>query len=128
MEGKKYFPKAILCKGRLLLREYIKGAPLMEYIKENGLSRSLALNLINFAEFFQDSSLRLDGISKHLFIQDDESIKIIDPRRKKYYIYRPILRALKKEGALEKFLTVLNEERPDLALKWSNYISKLNST
>lgn len=125
MEGKRYFPKAIDRKGRFMIREYVKGTPIKDYIEKKGLSRELIVNLIEFADDFEKSNLRVDGISKHVFIQDDESIKVVDPRRKKYYIYRPILRTIKEVQKLDYFLDILDEERPDLATKWKDYIQGL---
>jgi len=125
VEGKKYFPKIIECKGQFMLREYVKGTPIREYIQENGLSRKLSLNLIEFAEELEKLQIRLDGLSKHVFIQEDESIKVVDPRRKKIYMYKSLLLTLKKLEVLEDFLKILEEERPDLASSWSKFISRL---
>ncbi len=124
VEGIKYFPKALVCKGRFLLREYVKGTPIKKYIEENGLSRQLSINLIEFADEFERLNLRVDGITKHIYIQDDESIKAIDLRRKKSYIHLSILRHLRDMGLVEDFLRVLREERPDLELQWSKTISR----
>jgi predicted Ser/Thr protein kinase len=125
MDEKIYLPKVLMCKGRFMLREYVNGTPIKEYIQTNGLSRNLALNLIDFVEDFERSRLRVDGISKHVFIQKDESIKIVDPRKKKYYIHSSILRTLKEAEVLEDFLKMLKAERPDLESQWSKAISKL---
>lgn len=125
MEGNKYFPKVLNCKGRFMLRECINGTPIQEYIEQKGLSRKLALNLIEFSKEFEELRLRLDGVSKHVFIQTDESIKVVDPRRKKYYMHKSILRTLEKAGALDKYLKVLEEEKPDLRQKWDKYISNI---
>lgn len=125
MEGNNYFPKILNCKGKFMLREYIDGTPIQEYIKQNGLSRKLALNLIDFSKEFEELRLRLDGVSKHVFIQADENIKVVDPRRKKHYMYKSILRTLKKVDVLDKYLKVLEEEKPELRRKWDNYISNI---
>lgn len=125
MEGNKYFPKVLMCKGRFMLREYVKGTPIKEYIQKNGLSKKLALNLIEFAEKFEKLEIRLDGIGRHVFIQEDESIKVVDPRRKRTYMYKSLLITLKRIEVLKDFMKILEEERPDLKLKWSKYISEL---
>lgn len=125
MEGSKYFPKILKCKGRFMLREHIKGTPIKEYIQQNGISKKLALNLIEFAEEFEKLEIRLDGLGRHVFIQEDESIKAVDPRRKKNNMYKSLLITLKRVEALEEFLKILEEERPDLKLKWSKFISQV---
>ncbi|MCT4621500.1 MAG: serine/threonine protein kinase [Marinisporobacter sp.] len=126
MEDNPYFPKVIERKRRYMLREYVKGTPIREYIQKKGLSRDLALNLIEFTEVFEKLNIKVDGINKHIFIQEDESIKVVDPRRKKKYkIHRWVLITLKREGLIEYFLKVLEEERPDQVSKWSKDISKI---
>lgn len=125
LEGNKYFPKILKCKGRFMLREHIKGTPIKEYIEQNGISKRLTLNLIEFAEEFERLEIRLDGLGRHVFIQEDESIKAIDPRRKRNYMYKSLLITLKRVDALDEFLKILEEERPDLKKKWSKFISEL---
>ncbi|MFZ5969868.1 MAG: protein kinase [Bacillota bacterium] len=125
LEGNQYVPKVIQCSGRFMLREYVGGTPIKEYIQQNGLSRRLAINLIEFAEIFEALNLRLDGLSKHVFIQEDESIRAIDPRKRKASIHKSLLGTLKKIEALEAFLKILEEVRPDLKSKWNETISRL---
>ncbi|SKC70017.1 hypothetical protein [Maledivibacter halophilus] len=125
MEGNKYFPKVIKCKGKFMLREYIEGVPIKEYIEKNGLSKNLAHNLIEFAKEFEELKLRLDGVSKHVFIEEDESIKVVDPRRKKHYMHKSILRTLKKLGVIDKYLKVLEEEEPNLRQNLDKYIKNI---
>jgi predicted Ser/Thr protein kinase len=125
LEGNKYFPRILKCKGRFMLREHIKGIPIKEYIQQNGISKKLALNLIEFAEEFERLEIRLDGLGRHVFIQADESIKVVDPRRKRNCMYKSLLITLKREDVLEQFLKILEEERPDLKIKWSKFIAQL---
>lgn len=121
LDGNKHFPKAFEAKGRFLLREYVDGTPVFEYIKDKGLSKRLAQNLIKLAEDFDNlKNIKLDGLDKHIFVLKNEKIMAIDPRRKKYRLYKPLLFALKRMGELDKFLKVLRQKRPDLASKWLN--------
>ncbi|WZL71492.1 serine/threonine protein kinase [Clostridiaceae bacterium 35-E11] len=125
MESMQYFPKVMACNGRCMLREYIEGTSVVEYIQEKGLSRTLALNLIKFAEDFEQMKIRLDGLSKHVFIQEDESIKVVDPRKKDCRMYKYLLNTLKRTGKLDEFLNVLKDEKPDLLLRWHEAVSKI---
>lgn len=119
VEGNTHFPKAFDYEGRYLLREYVEGLPIKEYIRQKGLSRQLALNLIHLAEDFEKLKIvKLDGVNNHVFVQEDESIKVIDLRRKKYFIYMHLFKTLKKEKVLDDFMKVLEEVRPELASKW----------
>ncbi|WP_157950139.1 serine/threonine protein kinase [Vallitalea okinawensis] len=120
MEGNKYFPNVFECKGRFMLREYVEGIHFRDYIKENGLSKKLAMTLIDFAEEFDKIGyVDFDGLNKHVLILNDNEIKVIDPvkkRKTKLYVY--LIRDLNKLGVLNDFIDILRKKRPDLALKW----------
>jgi predicted Ser/Thr protein kinase len=119
MENNKYFPNVIECKGRYMLREYVEGLPIRDYINKNGLSEKLALNLIKIAEeFYKFNNIKFDGLNKHVFIKDDDTIKVIDPRRRNYKFYESLMRSLEIVGVLEQFTTLLKEKEPKLASIW----------
>lgn len=118
----KHFPKVYECKGYYMLREYIDGTPLREYIMEHGLSETLALNLVNMAEdFYNIRNIKLDGLNKHVLVQKDESVKIIDPRKRYYDFHKSMLSSLEKVGVYDKFVRILYREKPHLAEKWLDY-------
>lgn len=124
MEDSHYFPKVYNCKGSYMLREYVEGTPLVEYIKGNGLSKILANNLIDLSEFFYNTKyLRIDGIDKHVFVLEDESLMVIDPRRKKYKFHKSLLKILERLNQEDIFLNELIENRPDLVYP---FYEKLN--
>lgn len=117
MENIHYFPKVHNCKGSYMLREYVQGTLLVEYIRENGLSKILANNLIDLSEFFYNTKyLKIDGIDKHVFVLEDESLMVIDPRRKKYKFHRSLLKILKSLNQEYTFLNQLIKNRPELVL------------
>ncbi|MCY6369056.1 serine/threonine protein kinase [Clostridium ganghwense] len=122
VEGSKYFPKIIKANSRYILREYVDGNTLENYIIKNGLSKKLAINLIKLVEEFKKLNFkRLDMRGVHIFVQEDESVMVIDPRKtftKKISGPVSMLKSLEKVGALDKFIKVLISERPDLAVKW----------
>lgn len=119
LEDSPYFPKVYKCRGIYMLREYVKGTPLVDYINENGLSKKLANNLIDLSEFFYNAKyLRVDGIDKHVFVCEGEKLMVIDPRSKKYRFHRSLLRVLKRLNQEEVFLTELAKNRPELVSLW----------
>lgn len=119
LENSPYFPKVYNCKGIYMLREYVEGVALIDYIEKNGLSKTLANNLIDLSELFYNSKyLRVDGIDKHVFVCKDENLMVIDPRRKKYRFHSSLLKILKNINQEETFLTQLIKNRPDLLSQW----------
>lgn len=128
VEGSDNFPKIIKYSGNCILREYVGGTKLKEYIREKGMSERLALNLIGLIEEFKRLKFkRLDIRGEHIFVQNDESIKVIDPR--KSYIKnvakpRSLIRTLDKCGVLDDFIKVLITYRPKLAVLWQDAFYK----
>lgn len=122
VDGSKYFPKAYEYNNIYMIRDYVGGQCLKDYIKTNGLSKTLALNMICLLEEFQRLNfVKIDIRCKDIFVQKDESVMVIDPkgcysRSKKYPSH--LMKGLKKAMYLEKFLEVLKEERPNLYKKW----------
>jgi len=128
VEGSKYFPKVIEIEDNYMLREYVGGKSLEDYLKKNKLSEKLAVNLIELIEEFQRLGFkRLDMAPRHIFVQHGERIKVIDPRKcftKRIKFPYILLKYLEKEKKLEKFITILIKERPKLAEEWIKLINR----
>lgn len=128
VEGSKYFPKIINSSNRCILREYVPGEMIKDYIIKNGLSEQLAINLINLIEEFKRLSFKRQDIrGEHIYVQNDESIMVIDPRKsytKKVSIPISIIKDLEKVGVIDKFVKVLVGKRLDLACLWVSAINK----
>ncbi|OFI05937.1 hypothetical protein CLOACE_14120 [Clostridium acetireducens DSM 10703] len=111
-----------------MLREYVSGEKIKDYIKRKGLSKKLALNLIELIEEFKRLKFKkLDMRGEHIFIQKDESVKVIDPRKsfsKKVPIPYSLIKAIDKAGALEDFIRILINYRPDLLIKWKRALTR----
>lgn len=129
LEQSSYFPKVLGIKENCMLREFVGGVSLKEYLENNRLSRRLAANLIYLIEEFQSIGFtRLDIAARHIFVQDNEDIKVIDPRKsftKKVSFPRILISDLEKANSLESFIGMLIELRPNLAKKWISEINKL---
>ena len=87
--------------------DFVPGTPLKEYLKNNPLSENLAFGLVELINEFEKLGFtRLDIRAPHIFVQADESIKIIDPRKsfetvEKYPL--KILNTLKRLGLFNEF-------------------------
>jgi len=123
VEGNKHFPKVYEYSSNCILREYIDGILIKNYISKHGLCVKLAKNLIELIEDFKDFGFtRLDIRCEHIFIQQDLSIKIIDPRRTytKVISYpHSILKSLNKLGVLDIFFNTLKKTNIKLYRDWS---------
>jgi hypothetical protein len=106
----------------MMIREYVDGICIKDYITKYGLSRRLALNLIGLIDEFKRLGFtRLDMRCAHIFVQPDESLKVIDPR--KHYTQnapypRNMLNCLRQLHVLMPFMKILKEERPEIYKSW----------
>ncbi|MEQ8197546.1 MAG: AarF/UbiB family protein [Clostridiaceae bacterium] len=119
----KHFPKVYEYKENCMIREYIDGIPIKNYIETNGLNRNLIINIVNLIEDFRKSGFtKLDIRCAHIFIQNDESIRVIDPRctytKVIPYPYS-ILKCLDRLDVLEKFFSCLKEIDNELFQNWN---------
>ncbi len=128
MEGSEYFPKVLKRKDKILIRECVNGISLKEYVREKGMPKEIAYNLFGLLEEFKNNGFtRIDMSIRHIYVQEDYRLKIIDPR--KAYIKvekfpRILLRELEEENVLDEFIKTVLEIKPEVANKW---IKKLNS-
>lgn len=107
-----------------IVMDFVPGTPFKEYLKKNRLSKKLAFELVELiCDFERLGFTRLDIRAAHVFIQPDESIKIIDPRGtyrivEKYPI--KILGTLKNAGVLDEFLRLIKNKYNDKYSAWKN--------
>lgn len=122
VNGSKFFPKAYEYKDFYMVRDYVEGQSLKDYIKEHGLSRNLVLNIISLLEEFEKLKFtKIDIRCRDIFVQKDESVMVIDPKEcysKNRSYPKHLMKGLKKYMYLDKFLITLKEERPDLYNRW----------
>lgn len=117
-----YYPKPFEFHNHYMIREYITGTNIKEYIKRNGVSENLIIEIIDFLCYIKENGFKkIDVRFPHIFVQDDGSIRIIDPRNsytKKTYYPKRFINDLITVDALDLFWKILKEKRPDLYDKW----------
>ncbi|MBU5591886.1 serine/threonine protein kinase [Clostridium sp. MSJ-4] len=128
VDNNPYFPRIYAYNNICMIREYVPGICITKYLKTHELSRKLAINIVKLIESFKSEGFKkLDIRCAHIFVQPDESLKVIDPRRvfeKKISYPRSILETLKKSGHLQQFMEILKEEYPELHKKWGHKYKK----
>lgn len=118
-----HFPKAYELGKYYMIREYVGGTNVYEYIKAHGLKKSFVLNVANLIDELKSLGFtKLELRFPHLFVQEDGALMLIDPR--KSYVEdipypKSFLRKLNKMGLLDKFFKILHKERPDI--DWQKY-------
>lgn len=126
VRGSKYFPKLYEVGGNYMIRDYVDGLPLNKYIKKNGLSRKLVIDILELLkEFERLKFIKLDIRCKDVFVEPDGRLMVIDPQKfysKKRDFPQHLSKGLYKLGVLDDFLIILRQENPNLYRKWVHKI------
>lgn len=119
----KFFPKVYDYGTYYIVREYVAGYRLDKYIKKNGMSKDISLSLISLLKEFKKLKFKkLDIRCKDLYLQENLSIKVIDPKNnysKKVVYPRHLMKGLNKLGVLEEFLEVVKDTDPKNYKLWN---------
>lgn len=118
----RFFPNVIFLADNMILREYVCGENLGKFIKDNGLSYNLSKEIIELIEDFKRLEFtRINIRNDHIFVDGNEKIQIIDPR-KNYIKSTPypkdIISILVKLDLFDVFLKNLMDYKPSLLRYW----------
>lgn len=135
INNNKYFPRVYGISGNYMIRDYVDGVILKDYIKHHGLDRALVIKILDLLEEFKKLKfLKEDLRCKDILIKPDGSLMVIDPKKfysKKRDFPRHLSKGLYKLGVLNYFMSVVKKERPKLYNQWHKkidaYIDELNS-
>lgn len=120
----RFFPKVLFIVNNVILRDYVHGDNLYDYIKKNNLSYNLSTEIIDLIEDFKRLKFtRLDIRNAHIFVDKNEKIQVIDPRKvfvKNIPFPKEIIKVLVKLNVFDDFLKHLLNYRPDLLSYWIN--------
>lgn len=128
VNGNKYFPRVYGICGNYMIRDYVGGKSLKDYIKEYGFNRDIALKVILlFEEFDKLKFTKRDIRCKDIFVQPDATLKVIDPKKcysKDRDFPRHLSKGFEKLGVLDYFMEVVKEEKPKLYRKWFSKVKE----
>jgi len=118
----RFFTKVYDYDDYSIVMDFIPGPTLREYLKNHSLSKKLAFELVELiCEFERLGFTRLDIRAPHIFVQADESIKVIDPRKSFIIVERypvKILDTLNKFGLLDEFFRLIKTKYRDKYFEW----------
>lgn len=123
-KNSRFFPKVYYHDDFSIVMDFVPGVNLREYLKENKLSKELAFELVELiCEFERLGFTRLDMRAPHIFVQADESVIAIDPRKSFQIVQKypvSMLKTLKKNGALDEFFRLIKYRYNDKYSEWRN--------
>lgn len=130
VKDSRFFPKVLFIVNNMILREFVKGDNLYDYIKKNNLSYNISTEIIDLIEEFKRLKFtRLDIRNAHIFVDENEKIQVIDPRKifvKNIPFPKEIIKVLVKLNVFEDFLKHLLNYKPYLLHYWVNGYNYFN--
>jgi len=124
--GYPQFPKVYECKDRYMIREYIDGQNIQDYIKENGFDNDLARELTELINvFIKLKFTRIDIRMQEVFVTRDHKIRIVDTTRyldKRALYPRKMLNTLKRLRCYKQYMKFLKENHRKLYKLWNKNI------
>lgn len=119
----RFFPAVYDYDDYSIVMDFVYGSTLSYYFKNNDINRHISLELVELIkEFKRLHFTKLDARLGHIYLQPDETIKVIDPRGC-YSIDRPypssMLRGLMKRNVLNDFFAYIKPFYPDYYRYWS---------
>lgn len=120
----KFFPKIYKYDDYSIIMDFMNGITINKYLKNHDINKNLSFQLVEiFNDFEALGFTRIDIRLGHIFVQADESIKIIDPRKNFEIIQKyPIsmLKGLKRLGVLDDFFNIIQFKYIDQYKKWKS--------
>ena len=123
VEGYPQFPRVYECEDRYMIREYIAGPNIVDYIKHNGLDSYLARELTELIIVFISLGFtRIDIRMGEVFVTGGGRIRIIDTTRymdKRASYPRKMLKTLKGLGYYNQYMSFLKQNYPRFYISWN---------
>jgi predicted Ser/Thr protein kinase len=131
----KYFPRTYGICGNYMIRDFVEGITLKDYIKRNGMTREIALKVIELLEEFKKLKFAKEDIRcKDIMVRPDGTLMVIDPKKcysKKRDFPRHLSKGLYKLGVLDAFMSMVKTEKPSLYKRWykkiEDYIDEISN-
>lgn len=127
-QNSRFFPTVFYFDNYSIIMSFIHGNTLSSYLKQNNIDKHLSLELVELIEDFKRLGFtKLDMRLGHIFLQPDNTIKVIDPRGsyEKIRNYpKSMIKGLYKRGALDDFFKYIKEDYPKYYKHWKKMIPR----
>ncbi|NLA57726.1 MAG: hypothetical protein GX855_02305 [Firmicutes bacterium] len=124
--GAPFFPRVYDWGRDYIVREYIPGTPLSEYLRSHPFTEDTVRQLADMVEIMRRLGFRrADTRLSHIIIDGNGKLWLIDPvnTMKKSPPYpRKLLKGLYRRGLAEQFLAYVRERYPESYGRWQPYL------
>ncbi len=116
------FPKIYEYRLGYLIREYVDGECIIDYLKHNTMDKELALNILEMYSTFQKLKFtRLDTGVSHIYVQKNKKIKVLGLKSNCWHVEaypKHMMSGFRKIKCSKKFMKIVKQERPDIYNEW----------
>lgn len=118
----RFFPKIYESRENYIVMEYLNGPSLEGFLKNEELSEHIANEILLILKEMEKLGFsRIDCILRHIFIDDEGNLKVID-HVNAFVKNRPFPKKLfwdlNRLGALDKFINYIKNIDEEMYLKW----------
>jgi len=128
-QGDMHFPRFYKSGDNYIIREYIDGIELNEYLSKHILTPQISMKIIELYEsMVKVGYLRKDAAIFHIFVTPSDELKLIDTAKamkKKSTVPNLILSGLEDIGYKDVFFNFLKTNKPDYYNQWINFSRKI---
>lgn len=121
-KNSRFFPTVFDFDSYSIIMSFVYGSRLSFYLKYNNINKSLSFELVKLIDELKKLGFtKLDARLGHIFLQPDDTIKVIDPREsyEKIQPYpKSMLRGLKKYDELRAFFDYIKRDYPEYYKYW----------
>lgn len=124
----RFFPTVFYFDNYSIVMSFIHGNTLSYYLRHNDINKHQSLELVRLIDEFKKLKFtRLDMRLGHIFLQPDDTIKVIDPRGSYEEIRtypKSMLNGLQKRYVLHDFFEYIKRDYPGYYKHWRKMMAK----
>jgi RIO-like serine/threonine protein kinase len=124
----RFFPTVFDFDSCSIVMSFVYGSSLSYYLRNHNINKSLSIELVKLIDELKRLGFtRVDARLGHIYLQPDETIKVIDPRQSYERIQpypKSMLDGLRKQGDLVLFFDYIKHDYPEHYKYWRKMMSK----
>lgn len=124
----RFFPTVYEFDSNSIVMSFVYGSTLSYYLKHHNINRRLAIELVKLIDDLKKLGFtRVDARLGHIYLQPDDTVKVIDPRQSFERIQpypKSMLKGLQKHGDLTAFFEYIKTDYPHYYKSWRKAMSK----
>lgn len=127
-KNSRFFPTVFEYDSCSIIMSFVFGSRLSYYLKNHNINKSLSIELVKLIDELKRLGFtRVDARLGHVFLQPDDTVKVIDPRASYERIQpypKSMLEGLQKHGDLRAFFDYIKADYPEHYKSWKKALSK----